>query len=424
MREKNRHFKFSALIFAVVALAWLRAAAASPDSPEITLTWSDDPMTTQTISWKGNTSVATASVEYQVAGTPDKMEASAVLPVALPQVSSGDADARNFFSVKLSGLKPGTQYAYTVQLAGTAYGPYRFWTEASPAGEFKFLVFGDSQSGNPLKLEYQPWQETLHRSFQENPGAKFFVNVGDLVETGQSYAHWRAWFAAAQGVIETLPAMPVLGNHETYGTSLLHKDPKPVYFLSQFALPSNGPENFTGQAYAYDYGCVHFVVLDSQEDEEAGKYGDILERQSKWLERDLAATRQAWKIVFFHKPPYNNKQGRPNPAVKAAFCPVFDKYHVDVVFNGHEHGLYRTYPIKDDKIQKETWDGTVYYTTGRSGAKYYNDQGKTDWDAFAYNPQDQPCYETVLVNPAKLVITAKKQDGTVIDEYTISRQVP
>lgn len=31
----------------------------------------------------------------------------------------------------------------------------------------------------------------------------------------------------------------------------------------------NGPDGLKGQVYSYDYGDVHFVVLDSQEDEEA-----------------------------------------------------------------------------------------------------------------------------------------------------------
>lgn len=421
MRKSGITIIISSVLWALVSLWAGQVYATGFSGADITLTWSGDPMTTQTVSWKGTTLAGNNSVQYQVAGATGKPEEKAAVYEKMPQARGGDAEDKNFFTVNLTGLMPGTKYVYAVVTDGVAGKPHTFATEAKAAVEYEFLVFGDSQSGNPVSLDYKPWQETVHQAYNQNPGAKFFVNMGDLVETGQSYAHWEKWFAAAEGVIDAIPAMPVLGNHETYSPNPLQRDPKPVYFVSQFRLPENGPEKLRGQVYSYDYGQAHLVVLDSQEHEEAVKYGDILNMQSQWLERDLAATRQIWKIVFFHKPPYNNRKGRPNPDVKAAFCPVFDKYHVDVVFNGHEHGIYRTYPIKGDKIQKETKEGTVYYTTGRSGAKYYNDLGPTEWDAFAYNPQDQPCYEAVQVSAAQLVITARKQDGALIDKYTVTK---
>ena len=113
-------------------------------------------------------------------------------------------------------------------------------------------------------------------------------------------AHWNAWFAAAKGVIDSIPIMPVSGNHESYGSKEITK---PLYCLEQFTLPQNGPEGLKGQAYSYDYGPVHFVVLDSQQTEQK-QGGDILTIQQAWLEADLAASKATWKIVFFHKPPY------------------------------------------------------------------------------------------------------------------------
>ena len=40
------------------------------------------------------------------------------------------------------------------------------------------------------------------------------ISSGLLVEIGQMYAHWNNWFDAAKGVIDTVPEMPVQGNHE------------------------------------------------------------------------------------------------------------------------------------------------------------------------------------------------------------------
>jgi hypothetical protein len=405
----------------VVVVCGVRAAQVSAGMVgygDITLTWSDDPKTTQTISWKSDASVSVSSITYAVAGATGTAKEEIVSGEKLPQLGAGEVSDNNIFSVTLTGLEPGATYIYTISAGGSNSEPHTFATEAVLVPEFKLLVFGDSQSGK-TEPTYQPWRETVHNAFAQYPDARFFVNVGDLVEIGQSYDHWKSWFEAARGVIDTITAMPVLGNHEMYGSYEVKDDSSPVYYLSQFKLPQNGPAQLKGQAYSYDYGCAHFAVLDSQEDEEEPMRGDILEAQRRWLENDLSASSQTWKIVFFHKPPYNNKFGRPNPRIKAAFCPVFDKYHVDVVFNGHEHAVYRTYPIKSDKIRKKPKDGTIYYTTGRSGAKFYNDVGPTKWDAFAYNPSDQPCYEAVQVSRSKLLITARRQDGTVIDTFAV-----
>lgn len=395
-------------------------ASVNPD--HITLTWSGDPATTQTITWRASTSAGAGSVSFKKAN--DIKGAFVTKAAAIKKFSAVQGDASgemNLYSVTLTGLTAGTRYTYVVKNGGVSSSQLTFTTEAKKVDNFKFLIFGDSQSGDVKNPDYAPFKKDIHNAFNQNKDAKFLINVGDLVENGQSYNHWNNWFDAAKGVIDTIPEMPVQGNHETYNPTEDFDSAKPVYYLDQFNVFKNGPDSLKGQVYSYDYGNVHFAVLDSQEDEESPKYGDILNSQAQWLDKDLAATKQQWKVVLFHKTPYYNKAARANETVKNVFTPVFDKYHVDVVFNGHDHGVSRTYPIKNGKFYSSPKDGTVYYVTGRSGAKYYNDLSSKVWDAFFYDPQDQPCYETVQVNGAKLTITARKSDGTVIDTYTIDK---
>lgn len=38
-------------------------------------------------------------------------------------------------------------------------------------------------------------------------------------------------------------------------------------YLNLFDLPLNGPEGLQKQAYSYDYGDVHFSVIDTQQEE-------------------------------------------------------------------------------------------------------------------------------------------------------------
>lgn len=396
----------------------------SSTRPEhITLTWTKDPKTSQTITWRTSTNVTKGIVQYKNLTTGEIKNITA----AKEDFASASTDINigymNLFSATLENLTPGTNYSYKVG-DGTNWSEENiFKTEAVKENDVKFLIFGDSQSGNADVPNYEPWNKTVQNAYSKNEDADFMVNLGDLVEKGQDYRHWNNWFDAAKGVIDKIPEMPVQGNHETYNAADWNST-KPMYFTNQFKVPMNGPDGFKGQVYSYDYGNVHFVVLDSQEDEEEPNNDDFLKKQATWLDNDLSANKQTWTIVMFHKTPYYNKASRANVTLKKIFSPVIEKHHVDVVLNGHDHGLSRTFPINNGKYYDNYSKGTVYYVTGRSGAKYYPDLSSKVWDSFFYDPQDMPCYEVADVKDNILTINAFKQDGTQVDSLVIDKSNP
>ena len=416
---KQGSFKYIVLlVFALSVLAFAGSttsdslATAVPD--HLTLTWTGDPSTTMTVTWRTDIAVTRGVVQYQE-GT--GLTSAALKANADPREFVTDLGPTRLFSATLVRLSPNKRYSYRVGDGEHWSGVRSFQTADSGGHAFKFLVFGDSQSNLSGDPPYALWRDTVQNAFKANPDAKFMVNMGDLVDFGQRGAHWNAWFAAAAGVIDAIPVMPILGNHEFFGSD---DSTRPEYFLKQFALPQNGPEGLKSQAYSYDYGSVHFVVLDSQKREQE-KRGDILKMQLAWLDADLAASRADWKIVFFHRPPYGIMARRPNEDVKAAFCPIIEKHRVNLVFNAHDHGIARTYPIRDGVYLKDPSQGTVYYVSGRSGRKTYPNLEKMPWSAFFYDPQDQPNYFVINVTDKKLTVVTIKQDGTVLDVYSIEK---
>jgi len=63
------------------------------------------------------------------------------------------------------------------------------------------------------------------------------------------------------------------------------------------------------------------------------------------LRNDLAAHANArWKFVFFHYPAYSCGQHGSTAWVDQYWVPLFDQYHVDAVFNGHDHDYERIRP--------------------------------------------------------------------------------
>ncbi|MNU52927.1 Cellulosome-anchoring protein precursor [compost metagenome] len=393
---------------------------------DVMLTWSQDPKTTQTITWKTDSDVAESYVQYaeksnEAAFPGVNASVKAEGKAYITQYVTGNA---NVYTATLTGLKPGTAYVYRVG-AGTKWSDVAtFTTEATTVGSFQFLIFGDSQSGRQEESDYAKWGETVNTAYRANPEAKFMVNNGDIVEKG-SYEHWHKWFEGAEGVIGNIPEMPVPGNHEYYSTYNVNEQAD--NFKMQFNLPQNGPERLKGLVYSYDYGDVHIAVMNSQQTEananQTQDMGDILAEQATWLDKDLKNTTKKWKIVFYHKASYYSRASRAADAekVKLAFQPVMDKYHVDLVFGAHDHTITRTYPIYNNNFVDSPSKGTVYYITGRSGNKNYNDPSKQVWDAYYKNDTEDTNYLTVNVNGDKLTVKVLEENGNILDEYTIDK---
>lgn len=372
------------------------------------LTWSQNPMTTQTITWQTGTVDDKQFLEYK-----DVLETASMLYKVRGTVEPFYTDEGLYYihSATLDNLIPGHKYVYHIGDGDNWNKEGSFQTETAMTNVFTFLLFGDSQSS-----DYNEWSKTFGQAVLQTSDAKFFINVGDLVDNGQQYAQWKSWFAAISGYSNQIPVVPVVGNHETYTLIPEKKFSLPIYFTQQFKVGQNGPEGLKGQVYSFDYGNAHFVILDSQIGEERKFLPDSLERQQAWLAKDLAATDKLWKFVFIHRPAYHNRQAESLPDPKtAAFVPIFDQYGVDVVFSGHDHVNKHTLGLKAGMVQAP---GTVYMTAGRSGTKSYNTMEAKDWDAVYLDPA-QPTFNVVKVNGNTFTVNVYQQDGTLIDSWNL-----
>lgn len=379
---------------------------------DVTLTWMEDTSTTQTITWRTSEPQSAMYVEYINAGSPNVELSAAGQMKAEMKSFVTDEGTVYLYTATLRGLVPDSTYMYRIG-SGQAWGnegTFRTAAAAQQHKEFKFLVFGDSQS-----FDYNVWQTTLINACGANRDAKFFVNNGDLVDNGQTYQEWKNWFGALDKMSKRLPVVPVVGNHEAYkpggGFSM------PVMFTEQFKVPQNGPVGLKGQVYSLDYQDVHLVVLDTQFGEERAFLPNSLALQKKWLEEDLAKTDKKWKVVFMHRPAYHNRIAEDEPDVPVSFVPIFDQYGVDVVFTAHDHVNARTPMLRNGIVVKE--GGTVYATTGRSGTKSYDTMEKKSWNETFVNGLDMPTYSVVAVADHVFYVRVFKQNGELLDEWSL-----
>ncbi len=404
--------KWTGTLLSLVAacLPGLASSAAIPITNLVQIVASDA-ATAKTVAWQDDSGRRDYTVVYRQQGNTDTQRAFVTSPKR-PPVYDADWVPPYTYGAYMQGLKPDTAYEYKIATADGESGWFPFHTTTEQLNAYKVLIFGDSQS-----TDYGVWGSTARTAYEHHPEAAFFIMMGDLSDNGQSWYQWRQWYENADILTSHMPIAPVLGNHEAY--SLNWTFCEPYTYKALFPVPYDAPKGQNRLAYSFDYGDVHYVSLNTDYEELHTDYPQMMEEEAQWLDQDLAAAQKRAKrlIVLMHRPAITATSWAIPDLNGTWFMPLFDKYHVPLVFTAHEHCYARTEPFQDGKPAA---GGTTYVTTGRSGTESYTDTVQRYCDAVYYNPVDMPMYLTLQVKPDTFVVTAYKNDGTVIDEASIA----
>jgi hypothetical protein len=379
-------------------------ATGKPD--HIILTWSDDPKTSQTVQWRTSVNVTKGAVAYRKKS--EHYSFASPKPPTVVQAETKRLDTPtvlndpsiNRHTAVLRGLEPGTTYVYAV-----GDGSEDGWTElaeftTAPEGNepFSFIYMGDAQNG------LERWGILVKNAFQSRPDAAFYIMAGDLVNRGAERDDWDRLFENAKGVYDRRQLVPVLGNHEYQGG-------EPNLYLEQFTLLTNGPSTIAPEkAYSFRYSNALFVVLDSNLPADT---------QAAWLEEQLANTDATWKFVVYHHPAYSSGANRDNREVRTVWGALFDKYHVDLALQGHDHAYLRTYPMKNEQRVASPAEGTIYIVSV-SGTKFY-EQPPHDYTEVGMTNTATYQVLDIQIDGNRLVYRAYDVDGKLKDEFVIEK---
>jgi hypothetical protein len=330
-----------------------------------------------------------------------------------PTSQTGLSYTAHQHEAQLAGLAAGTRYTYDLLLSGndTTSGQEAF-TTAPPdgTGTVRFVAFGDSGVGSAA--QYQLADRMAADTFD------LALHGGDVVYGSSSglgsatYRTYESWFFSVYGSwLRSRPMFPAIGNHdEEIAFAQAYRD--------VFALPENGaspmfPDN-AERYYSFDYGPVHFVALDT---ERAFANSARRAEQLSWLDADLAATSQPWKIVYLHRPPYNSGTRHGSDlAVRKAIVPLLERHGVHLALTAHEHTYERSIPWREFE---PTGGRVVYIVSGGGGAPLYA-AGKAAWTAKSLSAHH---YVKVTISGCTLTGQAIGTSGTALDTFTINRCV-
>ena len=314
-------------------------------------------------------------------------------------------------TVLLTGLAPGTTYAYRVVCdADTLADTLSFRTAPVAETPFRFLAFGDLGAGTAAQAKIAARVDSL--------GADLALLTGDIIyESGEPWNFTPYYFDVYRPTISRIPFYPCLGNHDTYYDGGLT-------YLNEFHLPTNFPAA-PERCYSFDYGNAHFVALDVTVENQTPDPALVA-----WLDADLAATDRSWKFVFFHVPAYSNAGSHgDDPIIAAGLDPILHAREVDLVFQGHNHFYSRTFPIAAgapvDTLQDPHYQnpaGPIYIVTGGGGRGLHS----LRTSQFPYEVLSRSVHHVTVVDVDgnTLALRAVDSNGASFDSMTLTKGPP
>ena len=306
--------------------------------------------------------------------------------------------------VNASNLTPDTKYVYRFgdESLNMWCETGSFKTAADSNRNFSFLHISDPQGDN--ELHYESYNQLLHEADKFNP--EWVALTGDITDDshfGKSIDlhEWELALTSQWEVFKNYPVETVSGNHDG-AVNAIHSRYNNDYV--------EGSDTSTGEYYSFDYQGVHFTCINSNDtpNPKDPNTTGLSAAQMAWIEQDLAAHQNdKFLIAMMHKGMFDSGGHSANDdkadydiiKMRQELAPLFTKYGVDLVLEGHDHLYSLSYPMvvdpyigqeeyyhidTDYKISRRDFGeykdvytfsnlkGTFYFNTGTaSGQKYY-----------------------------------------------------
>lgn len=396
------------LIFVWVWLVWscangqdekISSWPACPDPDRILMTWTQDPSTSFTVTWRSTGEALKPAGEIALAVSNPSFDDHAEKVSA---EVSGKVEDAVFYKVSFTNLKPGQKYVYRV-------GGDHHWSEwflvKTPdleSDNLNFIYLGDGQ--NRLKSK---WSRAIRAAYAHLPKADFMIHAGDLINHAEEDDEWGDFFYSGSFILSQIPFIATVGNHEYVKNKEGKKVRLSKHWNPQFNFPDNGPEGLEDQTYFIDVHNIRLIVLNTNE---------RLTDQAEWLLNVLKQNTKKWTIVIHHHPIKSVATGRQNEGISEHWQPLFEQYKVDLVLQGHDHAYARG---GGNKHLDNNLDHEPVYVVSVSGPKMYAISENLQWaDKVLDNMQ---LFHLIRVSDEVLEFKTYSLEGEILDEFSLEK---
>ena len=244
---------------------------------------------------------------------------------------------------------------------------YTFTTREEYPEDLSFVYMTDTQQVEPTPhwdgQTYSRTHYTIKEALTRFPEADFITHGGDFVQEGAYACQWESMLYNFKDYLFNYPMQVVNGNHERIVNGV-RDNPHNTDKIFNIDYPGKDNPNYdmqNGVFYSFDYGPMHYVVINSNEIYVNGR--DLDEVQVAWIKDDVAKANAnpniKWVVAMTHHAPYPNLLYDVDVNYAAQLVPLLDSLDVDLLLYGHNHALTVTYPI--------VWDNSL--TADATGMK-------------------------------------------------------
>ena len=201
-------------------------------------------------------------------------------------------------------------------------------------------------------------EDTVDNIVDQDP--EIVLALGDLSYNGDA----ECWLELIEPIADKTKI--AIGNHE------LDSDELTEDYMNYFGLKE--------QYYSFNHRNIHFLALSTETDydDDSEQYEFVIQDLEKYSKDPFID----WIIVFFHRHIYGSASLEEETDFRETYHPLFDKFNVDLVLQGHLHVYERTYPItfnnedEDEPIVQDSNStsiyknpkGPIFVTVGTGGA--------------------------------------------------------
>jgi predicted phosphodiesterase len=270
--------------------------------------------------------------------------------LALPIIPHGDTD----FTLHIT-------YAGTAQYQNTGNQSYP---------DFNFVSAGDFGCSDKAK-------QTVSNMISKKP--ELIILTGDL-----SYQkNATCWYNTIAPLDTNGKLKVAFGEHDIDDNLTKYND-----YLTHF--------NLTKPYYSFNYQNVHFLAMATAKNDVVPYLNGS--EQYEFVNSDLKNAHEDdlidWIIVDTFRPLYSSNTTHPGlDKLQDIYHPLFEKYGVDIVLQGHNHNYQRTYPLSYNPekssspivTDRHTRDydndpnGQIFFTIGTAGEDLYNFTSKAPY---------------------------------------------
>ena len=278
------------------------------------------------------------------------------------------------------------------------------FAESVSPSDFNFAAVGDWACTEDT-------EETVANIINKDP--ELILGLGDYV-----YPNTPAdcWFDIVDPIDEKMKI--AVGNHDSDELS-----PLMLHF------------NLSEQFYSFNYQNVHFLIMST----EIPFHTDS--EQFEFVSTDLSKASENpdidWIFVFMHKMLYSSpariSTSFQDP-LRTTYHPLFDKYGVDLVIQGHFHIYERTYPLNFNSLTEDSPQvvdatsgnnytnpkGPVFITVGTGGAELHPLERESPY-TITHHSGFGVLDVAVLKDGSTIDAKFYANGGTIEDEFTIMK---